>query len=127
MNRTVRERDSGKNAGHPTLSKPELSRARLELAHTLRTILLGDGENELNRLLLDMCEADQLQPYKHEGVRCWQAAGDFCFGSRKLDFEDETRAEIASLFFDRLLVFSVEVGTRLEVRWIASEMRPRPN
>jgi hypothetical protein len=129
MNRTLRESDGGKDkrgVAHPQ-STSELNRARVELADTLRTILRRDGENELIRLVLDICEAGELQPYEHKGIRCWQPASDCRFASRLFGFENQTRAATASLFFDRLTVFSVEVGTRLEIRWIAREMGLRPN
>jgi hypothetical protein len=127
MNRTAWECGKGVGGSAQAQSTPDLNRARVELADTLRAILRRDGENELIRLVLDICEADQLQPYEHEGIRYWQPAEECGFASRVFAFENEMRAAMASLFFDRLIVFSVEGGIPLDVRWILSGVRRRPN
>jgi hypothetical protein len=126
MNRTARERDSGNSAegAAQAQSRPDLNRARVKLADTLRTLLRRDGENELIRLVLDICEAEQLQPYEHEGIRCWQPAEECRFASRVFAFENEVRAAMALLFFRRMIVFSVEAGIPLDVRWMAPGVRP---
>ena len=95
----------------------ELNRAHLELADTLRAILKLHGENELVRLVLDICEAGQLQPYQCGGIRWWRPSDDCSFASRAFALDNQIREAIASLFFEHMLVFSVEAGTPLDVRW----------
>lgn len=123
MNRTAREYDSVKDIGAAAQPQatPEWLHLREELTQSLRTILRRDGENELNRLILDMCEADQLQPIEHEGIRYWQPCEDCRFASRVFAFEDEINAAMALLCFKRKLVFSVEVGPPLDVLWLVRE------
>ena len=105
----------------------ELIDARRGLEMTLRTILRRDDENELNRLLLDMCEADQLErceQLERGEVRWWQPTPDHQFGSRHFGIEDEIHASLAEMFCEGLLAFSVEVGPPPDVRWIVKKPLP---
>jgi len=123
-------RTRGKHSGETARneSTTELEGARAELAHTLRTVLKDGGENELTRLLLDLCEREQLRPCEHEGIRCWEPTDPCELASRAFALENEIRAATASLFFDRMLLFSVEAGTPLAVRWmIAPPFAMPPN
>jgi hypothetical protein len=106
-----------------THTTKEFNDAHRELEASLRTILRCNGENELTRLLLDLCEADQLEVYESPefgGIRWWKPAQHCELASRVFAIENEIRADMAQLFFRGFLVFSVEAGTPLDVRWISA-------
>jgi hypothetical protein len=94
--------------------------AYASLNDTFQRIRRRDGENELLRLLIDMLEAGDIELCKERSggrVQYWMAARDTSFATRFLAMEDDVRAGIAECFLEGSVVFEVDTGGRLDVRW----------
>lgn len=99
-----------------------------QLRLTLNHLFQSSRGNELYPALLEMLDRNALMCRREEcdgkPVRVWSLKMGAAIEHAVAAVEDELRAELLGLFVDGELVFTTDLKTTPEVRWIADRTLP---